>query len=267
MLKKLLKQYIVDNVPQEEVAILFSGGLDSLSILLTLLDLGYKPTLYTFYLEGLISKDLELSRRISQHHNVPLVEVEIKKDIELMVSQSKALIKKYGLTKKTQIQVMHPLSNVFPLIKEDYVFTGIGADTLYGSARKFKKLIHDEQAFYNARVEAIRKPESASYIYIKNAIEEMGKVCVSPYKQSEDIINYFLQLPVSEIRYGKQKKQTYEAFKQEIDELSLYRRNSSMQVNSGIREFHDELLKSEYNTGNYKSVVGIYNTFIREMEQ
>ena len=93
------------------------------------------------------------------------------------------------------------------------------------------------------------------------------KVCVSPYKQSEDIINYFLQLPVSEIRYGKQKKQTYEAFKQEIDELSLYRRNSSMQVNSGIREFHDELLKSEYNTGNYKSVVGIYNTFIREMEQ
>ena len=139
MLKKLLKQYIVDNVPQEEVAILFSGGLDSLSILLTLLDLGYKPTLYTFYLEGLISKDLELSRRISQHHNVPLVEVEIKKDIELMVSQSKALIKKYGLTKKTQIQVMHPLSNVFPLIKEDYVFTGIGADTLYGSARKFKK--------------------------------------------------------------------------------------------------------------------------------
>ena len=193
--------------------------------------------------------------------------MEIKRDIELMVSQSKALIKKYGLTKKTQIQVMHPLSNVFPLIKEDYVFTGIGADTLYGSARKFKKLIHDEQAFYNARVEAIRKPESASYIYIKNAIEEMGKVCVSPYKQSEDIINYFLQLPVSEIRYGKQKKQTYEAFKQEIDELSLYRRNSSMQVNSGIREFHDELLKSEYNTGNYKSVVGIYNTFIREMEQ
>ena len=125
MLKKLLKQYIVDNVPQEEVAILFSGGLDSLSILLSLLDLGYKPTLYTFYLEGLISKDLELSRRISQHYNVPLVEVEIKRDIELMVSQSKALIKKYGLTKKTQIQVMHPLSNVFPLIKENYVFTGI----------------------------------------------------------------------------------------------------------------------------------------------
>ena len=63
--------------------------------------------------------------------------------------------------------------------------------------------------------------------------------------------------------FGKQKKQTYEAFKTEIDNLSLYRRSSNMQINSGIREFHDLLLQTDLNQKNFKSVIGVYNQLIK----
>lgn len=267
MLKGLLKEYIATNVPkEEEIAILFSGGLDSLSILLSCLELGYKPSLYTFYLEGNISRDLEMSRKVAQHYGLQLTEVVIKHDLELMVCQVKSLIKEFNLVKKTQIQVMHPLSQVIPAIREQYVLTGLEADTLYGNTRSMRKQINDAKTFYQVRLNAINDDKNASYIFIKSLIENMGKQFVAPYKESKDIINYFLKLDVNEIRYGKQKRQTYEAFKTEIDELNLYRRSSNMQVNSGIREFHDELLASKYNTHGSKSVIGIYNQFIKEIE-
>lgn len=63
------------------------------------------------------------------------------------------------------------------------------------------------------------------------------------------------------------KKQTYNAFKEEIDKLHLYRRNSSMQINSGIRELHDELLKTDWNTKGFKSVVGVYNQIIKYVKE
>lgn len=265
MLKELLKEYVQERIPKNaDVGVLFSGGLDSISVLLTALELGYVPTLYTFYLEGYVSKDLETSRRVAQHYNLPLVEVEIKKDVDVMVEQVKSIIKRFSLNKKTQIQVVHPMSNVVPCIKEQYILTGLEADTLYGNSRNMRKLVNDVDEFYNVRLRAIQDPKNASYQFIKQLVEEEGKELIAPYKESQSIIDYFLNLPVNEIRYGKQKRQTYEAFRDEIDELKLYRRSSNMQVNSGIREFHDELLTSQYNTVQAKSVIAIYNRFIKE---
>ena len=60
MLKKLIKKHIENTIPKnEKVAVMFSGGLDSLSVLLSALELGYEVKLYTFHLKGVISKDLE----------------------------------------------------------------------------------------------------------------------------------------------------------------------------------------------------------------
>ena len=43
-----------------KVGLLLSGGLDSLSVLLSCLDIGIEPTCYTFYLEGNESEDLKI---------------------------------------------------------------------------------------------------------------------------------------------------------------------------------------------------------------
>ncbi|MGL6100655.1 MAG: hypothetical protein ACRC0G_13630, partial [Fusobacteriaceae bacterium] len=71
-----------------------------------------------------------------------------------------------------------------------------------------------------------------------------------------------------ELHNRRQKSLTYESYKKEIDHLSAYRRSSNMQINSGIRDFHDELLFSRYNFDKkYTSVTGVYNRIIKEKKQ
>ena len=75
MLRQLLNEYISNEVKEDKVAILFSGGMDSLSILFTCLDLGIKPTLYSFYLKSYESQDIKSSRAIAKAYDLKLVEV------------------------------------------------------------------------------------------------------------------------------------------------------------------------------------------------
>ena len=59
----------------------------------------------------------------------------------------------------------------------------------------------------------------------------------------------------------------YESYKVELDKYKLYRRNSNLQVNSKIREYHNLLLLTDLNTRNYKSVVGIYNSMYKQIKE
>lgn len=268
MLKTLLKNHIKTNIPEnEKVAIMFSGGMDSLSVLLSALELGYDVKLYTFCREGLLSKDLESARFISDKYKLELEEVYISNDLNILISDLKYLVEKHDLNKKTQFQVMHSMKRVCDSIDEKYVLSGLGADTLYGNMRSIRKVLPCENEFRNIRSKLINDPKSDSFIFVKNELESLGKIFVAPYRQSTEIIDYFLNLTIKDLCYGKQKRQTYEAFKSEIERLNLYRRSSSMQINSGIRELHDKLLLTDLNNKNFKSVTGIYNNIIREVKE
>ena len=79
-----------------------------------------------------------------------------------------------------------------------------------------------------------------------------------------ELVNYILSKDFSQLHKPKLKQLTYDNYKNEIDKYDLYRKNSSLQVNSGVREWHDELLKTELNINNWKSVVGIYNYIFKK---
>lgn len=49
-MRKIIDDFLEEKIrDKNSVAILFSGGLDSLSLLLSCLDIGIKPVLYTFF--------------------------------------------------------------------------------------------------------------------------------------------------------------------------------------------------------------------------
>ena len=50
MIKKLLEDHIKNNVPDSEVAVLLSGGVDSLSVALAAHHAGKKVHAYSFYI-------------------------------------------------------------------------------------------------------------------------------------------------------------------------------------------------------------------------
>jgi len=71
--RNILQQVIARDAPDQPVALLFSGGTDSLTVLWSLLDLGIKVTCYTFHLSYFISRDVLASKKACNYWKVPLV--------------------------------------------------------------------------------------------------------------------------------------------------------------------------------------------------
>lgn len=252
-------------INNKNIALLFSGGMDSLSLLLSCLDVGIKPHLYTFRLEGYISEDVLSSRKIADMFNLNYTEIVIPENMERLVYDIFYIIKKFKVKKKTQIQCIYPFIHMVNQIDENIVLSGICADDLYGSSRKMQELGRKDLIEFNKRrIKIHNNLESSSYLYIKNLFNEHNKEFIAPYKDNEELVNYLLHKTFKELHSPKQKNVMYENYKKELETYKLYRRNSSLQVNSKIREFHDRLLLTGLNTNNYKSIVGIYNTIYKQ---
>ena len=265
MLREMINKYLDDNIDNyEDVALLFSGGMDSLSLLISCIDLGIKPHLYTFYLDNYVSEDIKASREIANIFNLKLTEIKINTSQDRLIKDVKYIIKKFGVTKKTAIQCIHPFIYVIPEIKEKYVLSGLCADDLYGTPRSMAKLCDDVEKFNELRLKKLKDETSSSYSYIRDMLHEANKIFIAPYKTCEEISCYMMKLSYKDMNRPKQKNIMYEDYKDVLDKYKLYRRNSNLQCNSKIREWHDLLLESEENINNNKSVTGIYNRYARE---
>ena len=244
----------------ENIALLFSGGMDSLSLLLSCLDVGIKPKLYSFKIEGIESDDIIASRKIAKIYNLELVEVELKQNIDILISDIKYIIKKYNVKKKTQIQCIQPFLYLVKEIKEDIVLTGLCADDILGTTRKIQvEGSKNDDKFYQMRLDKHNDLKSSSYCYIKMIFEENNKKLIAPYKDNDELTSFLLSKTFSEIHKPKIKQITYNFYSNEIEKNKLYRKNSSLQINSALNQWHDKLLETELNVNNWKSVVGIYN--------
>lgn len=263
IINKQLEQYKNNNV-----ALLFSGGMDSLSLLLSCLDVGIKPKLYTFRLEGYMSDDSIRSKHIAEIFNLDITEIIIEENLENLLHDISYIIEKFDVKKKTQIQCIQPFIHIVNHVKEDVVVSGICADDIYGTSKKMQIAGRKDPYIFNEKRRlAHENIQSSSYSFIKQIFEEYNKIFVAPYKDNNCLCEYILGKTFNQLHSPKQKNIMYESYKVELDKYKLYRRNSNLQVNSKIREYHNLLLLTDLNTRNYKSVVGIYNSMYKQIKE
>lgn len=130
----LLSNAVAAKSHDKTVALLLSGGLDSVSVGLALEKAGKMVRAYTFHLEGYPSKDLRKTVTIADRFGWPLTVITVPTAnvandfIRLAVEQS--------CRKKTQFEVTFPLLYVMPCIEEAEVWTGWNADDHYGNTRE-----------------------------------------------------------------------------------------------------------------------------------
>ena len=248
------------------IALLFSGGMDSLSLLLSCIDVGIKPHLYTFKLKNYDSEDFNCSKKIANIFNLKITEIIIDdSNLDKLIDDIKYIIKTFKVKKKTQIQCIYPFLYIVNEVKENIVLTGLCADDLYGSSRKMQELGRKDLKEFNLKRELIVKDlKASSYIYIKQIFESHNIKFIAPYKENQDLINYFMNKTFKELHSPKQKNVMYENYETELLKYNLYRKNSNLQCNSKIRESHDRLLNSKYNINNNKAITGIYNRLYKE---
>lgn len=268
MLKQLINQSLKEQINHnKEVALLFSGGVDSLTCLFSLFEIGVQPTLYTFYLENKFNNDLEYSKKVAEFYNLKHVIIEIPYDVEKLMKDVQYIVETLPVDRKTNVQCVHPFLYVIPHIEEDLVVTGLCADDLYGSSKGVSIRGSKDKGAFDAIRERCRSNLNASaYLPFKTLFKDVyNKHLIVPYRD-ERVYEYFMGLSWSEINKPKQKQVAIESYKSYFDKQNIYRRNSSLQVESGIREYHDELVKTSLNKNNRRRVDEIYKDLMRELK-
>lgn len=260
------RQLLQATIPQgiTKAALLFSGGTDSLTILWTLLDKGIEVTCYTFRLKQVISRDSKAAKRAARHWGVKQILVavphQLAPELSVDVQHVTRLIQS---PRKTHVEVMWGYWHLFKRVKEQVVFSGLQADTLYGSSKsmaiKYSKA--SRQVFASARRKLLSNQGQEGYQQAYKIAAHFNKEFYTPYTDSE-IRDFMLRFTWSELNRPKQKMPAVLGFNKEFASIPIYRRNDNMQCGSGVREYMRQLLTLPENS-QFKRVQEVYKSYAR----
>lgn len=261
------RQLLIDSVlasdPAGAAELALSGGVDSAAILFAMLELGRKPTCFTFYCQDTISEDLQSARALCRHFGLKLREVEIPWDLEELerVLRDLVLPACHNIRKKTIVQCVHPWAYLYPRMESHLALCGLGADDLLCSQRKVQVKLNTEgeDALWEAgwRGRSYTKDLNFSSANIVRFGERYGKTLVDSY-DTPGIHRWFEQFPVKLLHTPFEKAATVLAWRDYFAQGAFRRAHSSYQVNSKLKVLHEQLLGTRLNTRGAKDVVSIY---------
>ncbi len=255
MIDKILKEIVKKDIKGDDVAIFMGGGADAATLLFACLQLNKKPVGYSFFLDGKPSYDSLKAQEICEIFNVPFVPVPLSTNN--LVKDFKSLAIKYNCQKKTHFECTFPFIYLFPMIKEKYVLTGVGADSHYVLSKK--GMIH-----FKHTVELMNKfrwnyfhntPNVGGLNQLKQFCDEYDKVLSIPYFEKE-VYDYFYDMSWNEINKPTQKHLIKKCYK-EFDKIKV-KPHINYQLCAEIDHYFEKLIDiKEINFKNRKRVMDI----------
>ena len=134
MIDKILTEIVEEQIPENEVAVTLSGGVDSQSVAFCAHRLGKKITAYTMYVDGMVSKDAKHAIDVANHFGWNIVTINVP--VNSIQEDFMKLVNEYGCNKKTQVECTYPFLYVYPCIQESAVLSGWSADGYYGLSKR-----------------------------------------------------------------------------------------------------------------------------------
>ncbi len=239
MIDKLLEKSIHESSKDNEVAVLLSGGVDSISVAFAAHRLGKKVSGYTFHIEGNPSYDSEKAIEICDVMNWKCVDTEVP--IDNLRGDFFTLLKEIKCVKKTHFECCFPFLYVYPNIKEYEVLTGLGADGYYGVSKK--ACIHfktPKEKFDEYRNEHYLPENLGGKIWHTRLAEKFGKKYITPYVHN-DIRDFFYQFDWFQINQPFQKHHVVNSFP-EFKKIGKFKKHINLQLCAGIDKVFENLL-------------------------
>jgi asparagine synthetase B (glutamine-hydrolysing) len=269
MIDKLLQQEIQKSSSDKEVAVLLSGGVDSLSVAFAAQRLGKIITAYTFHLKGQPTYDSQKAEEASKIFGWDCKTIEIP--TERLEDDFIMLAKYYNCVKKTQFECSFPFLYVYKNIIEHEVLSGWAADGYYGISKKAILHYTKDKApafFKDFRDNYFSEQNRAGYIWHNRIAEENGKKFITPYL-TDSVKQFFYSKEWEELNYvnGKhvQKHHVREAFKDEFSKLKV-KEHINLQLGSGVDKLFETLIDSKrINTKNRKRVMDIIKDWTKSV--
>lgn len=240
MIDKLLEKIIQEKVHDKEVAVLLSGGADSLSVALAAHRLGYDVHAYSFHLKDLPTYDASKAEDSSSKMGWKFTKVIVP--VDNLVEDFHILRKKFECVKKTQYECTFPFLYIFPQIKEKNILSGFAADGHYGVSKKAcihfkqpKELFDQFRSSYLSDPPGLRQQLALSKYY--------NKEYITPYTDQR-VIDYFHQFDWFQVNQPYQKHHVVEAFT-EFKTIGKPKHHINLQLGSGIDKAFESLLECD----------------------
>jgi|GEM_PF-5464231 len=258
LLRKSVAECVGDSDPGE-VALSLSGGTDSSLLLFCLLDLGHRPTLYTYFLEDVFSEDWELSKRLAKHFGLNIIGCPIPSDVDRLQTDVISLIQDFRVHGKVCIQCCHGHLYVARKVTEGKILNGSGIDGLYGCYRQFvmSGAAKNKGLFDQMRQKHLDKSNDDGMQDQQRIYHKHGVKVLFPYRHP-DILSLLMTKSWKEINKPKWKWIAIRGFAKEFGQIAMYRQRGSQQIVAGVRQFHEQLLKTPLNKHGCSNVQQLY---------
>lgn len=267
---ELLCESIERVCPGKDVAVMFSGGVDSHSIAFACNRLGKNITTYSFRIKDIPTYDSDKAKETSDVFGWKHVRVEVP--VENLEKDFLRLYNDFGCVKKTQFECLFPFLYVFPQVKEDVILSGVHADKYYGLSREANvHYVHDKKLFDDYRRDGYYdgvNNKKFQYHWHVDMAKSFNKQFYPVYL-TEDILNFFLQFDHKEMHVPEQKNHVREAFKEEFSKCGKVKKHWNYQLCAGIPEiFQDKLISNPIiNFKNRKRMMEVYRDWARLPKQ
>lgn len=252
----------------------FSGGVDSTTILFALLELGRKPDLVSFELDGIPSPDRKIGSDIAKYYGLNYECVTIKVGKEDIISDVKTVIPYLKYNLKTHIQCSIPflyMSKILSAKGHTQALTGIGAGDIFSLNKKTNIAIKEKGEEYVKRLRYVslyEKQTSSDFDIWRVSELHGGVIMKDPYREHY-LTEWMLDVPYLELHSVRKKSIVVDAFQDywKLDEKKWYRPGNQLQIVSGIRELHDNVILNDalLNPNNNKGIIAVYNQIKRDM--
>lgn len=245
MIDKLLEKIIQETVKDKNVAVLLSGGADSLSVALAANRLGYNIHAYSFHLKDQPTYDANKAEDASKKMGWEFTKVIVP--IDNLVDDFHVLRTKFECVKKTQYECTFPFLYIFPQIEEETILSGFAADGHYGVSKRAcihfkqpKELFDQFRSGYLSDPPGLRQQLALSRHY--------KKTYVTPYTDQR-VVDYFHQFDWFQVNQPYQKHHVIESFT-EFKTIGKPKHHINLQLGAGVDKAFESLLQC--NEVNYK---------------
>ena len=120
--------FLAENVEDKEVAVFASGGIDSWSVVFSLLEVGKKVHVYSFTLEDRESYDFLKAQELSKLHGLQFTKITLPLSISVLKHDVLKLHKLFNATKKVEYECLWPFMYAYSRVNERTVGSGLCAD-------------------------------------------------------------------------------------------------------------------------------------------
>jgi asparagine synthetase B (glutamine-hydrolysing) len=238
-LTDLLIAAVVRDATDPDVALLLSGGVDSLSVGFAAARAGKRIHAYSFQLDERPSEDSLAAERAAKRFDWGFTLVKVP--TANVRADFLQLAERWGCRKKTQFECAWPFLYVFPVITQRCVLTGLTADNHYGLTKEC--MIHykdDKQLFDRYRWDCFNEPNPDGLRQFEALAAAHGMVLAVPYMDPA-IQTYMRRFTWAELNRPREKYATLRAFRDEFQAFGV-RKHANLQLVAGIPAVFEKLL-------------------------